>query len=177
MCYWFIPGDSAYPLTERLLTPYSNPLTPAERKFNQVHKRLRVRVENCLGLLKGQWRRLKYMDVNTIKRGNMIIESSILLHNYAINHGLSYSSSETQGGEAQANVDIQGVNTDTTPAGHVKRNEIASMLWHVTTKFITSLYRSLMNLPLAIKIGSHDSWVGRPAYELIGLHQGRLGPA
>lgn len=68
------------------------------------------------------------MDVNTIKRGNMIIESSILLHNYAINHGLSYSSSETQGGEAQANVDIQGVNTDTTPAGHVKRNEIASML-------------------------------------------------
>ena len=71
-------------MTTRVLPPYPNPTTPAEMAFNNVHKSLRVKVENCFGLLKGQWRRLKNLNVNTVDRARLIVEVCILIHNYGI---------------------------------------------------------------------------------------------
>ena len=41
--------DSAYPATTRLLTPYANPDNDYEKKFNQVHQTLRVKIQNSFG--------------------------------------------------------------------------------------------------------------------------------
>ncbi|XP_070072656.1 uncharacterized protein [Drosophila takahashii] len=59
----WIAGDSAYPLSENLITPYrsnSRQLEPNEQlNFNKRHSQYRVRIENCFGILKGKFCSLK----------------------------------------------------------------------------------------------------------------------
>lgn len=50
------------------------------------------------------------------------------MHNYAINHGLDWASFPATESVAQRDVNFDMVNTDTTPAGHDKRNAIAASL-------------------------------------------------
>jgi hypothetical protein len=58
-------GDTAYPLLRKLLTPYKDygHLTEKQLRYNLIHSRIRVKVENALGRLKGKFRRLKHFDV------------------------------------------------------------------------------------------------------------------
>ena len=79
MVYVLFLRDSAYPATTWLLTPYANPDDDYEKKFNHVHKTLRVKIENSFGLLKGQWRRLWNLNVNSIEKTDKIIESESFL--------------------------------------------------------------------------------------------------
>ena len=50
------------------------------------------------------------------------------MHNYAINHGLDWNTSPATEDTAQGDANLQMVNTDTTAAGHEKRNTIAALL-------------------------------------------------
>ncbi|KAL7827632.1 hypothetical protein SRHO_G00333500 [Serrasalmus rhombeus] len=50
------PGDSGYPLKRWLLTPFPNPQSTEERRYNDVHTLTRSVVERSIGLLKGRWR-------------------------------------------------------------------------------------------------------------------------
>lgn len=56
----------------------------------------------------------------------MIIESCILLHNYGINHGLDLP--EFDEADDATSHQLRLVDTDTTPAGHAKRDAIAAAL-------------------------------------------------
>ncbi|KAL7856585.1 hypothetical protein SRHO_G00154840 [Serrasalmus rhombeus] len=47
-------GDSGYPLKRWLLTPFPNPQSTEERRYNDV--RTLTRSERTIGLLKGRWR-------------------------------------------------------------------------------------------------------------------------
>lgn len=40
-----ILGDSGYPLTSWLMTPISEPKSPAEERYNRAHKKTRVLIE------------------------------------------------------------------------------------------------------------------------------------
>lgn len=48
-------GDSAYPLKKWLMTPYLNPSTQAEEKFNSAHTKTRVTVERSICVLRRRW--------------------------------------------------------------------------------------------------------------------------
>ena len=50
------------------------------------------------------------------------------MHNYAINHGLDWNTSPSTEDTAQGDANLQMGNTDTTAAGHEKRNTIAALL-------------------------------------------------
>ena len=56
---WLL-GDSGYGLKKWLMTPFSNPTTLPEKKFNSSQKRTRCLIECAFGVLKSRWRILDH---------------------------------------------------------------------------------------------------------------------
>lgn len=52
----FLVGDSGYPLQPRLLTPFANPSTDKERRYNNSLKVTRSVVERTIGTWKSRFR-------------------------------------------------------------------------------------------------------------------------
>ena len=82
----YILGDSAYPLSPNLLTPYKDfgEFSPVQRRYNYVQSSTRVIIERAFGLLKGKFRRLKKIELNTLKTINNLIHACVILHNFCI---------------------------------------------------------------------------------------------
>ena len=64
-CY--ILGDCAYPLETWLMPPFKDDrhLTNQQKRYNLIHSSTRMVIERVFSVLKGKFRRLKYLD--TIK--------------------------------------------------------------------------------------------------------------
>lgn len=86
----WIAGDSAYPLSRNVITPFrqnSTELTKEKReKFNQYFSKFRVRVENCFGKLKEKFSSLKELrfrlsDGKSYQNCCRWILSCCILHN------------------------------------------------------------------------------------------------
>lgn len=80
-------GDTAYPLLLNLMTPFKDNghLTVAQTRYNQKLSSIRSIIERAFGLLKGKFRRLKYLDISDFELGNKIIAAACTLHNFIIN--------------------------------------------------------------------------------------------
>lgn len=79
-------GDAAYPLMINLMTPFRNNghLTPAQITYNTKLASIRSTIERTFGLLKGKFRRLKYLDVSDNNLGIDIIGACCVLHNFIL---------------------------------------------------------------------------------------------
>ena len=79
-------GDSAYPNIDWLLTPFKQNLnlTPKMRQYNKVHSSLRIQVEIAIGMLKGRYRRLKFLESLSIENICGVVLSACILHNICI---------------------------------------------------------------------------------------------
>eukprot|EP00111_Clytia_hemisphaerica_P017463 TCONS_00051681-protein len=85
----YILGDSAYPLSPTLLTPYKKSgkgLNPVQRHFNYVLSSTRVTIERAFGLLKGKFQRLNHIEMDNIANINQLIYTCIIIHNFCIFH-------------------------------------------------------------------------------------------
>ena len=69
-----------------LITPYrdNGHLTAQQRRFNTVLSSLRQKVECAIGLLKGRWRRLLFLDFLDLKLAVHFIIATCVLHNSCI---------------------------------------------------------------------------------------------
>ncbi|CAN7980971.1 unnamed protein product, partial [Ixodes pacificus] len=76
-------GDGAYPLRRSLLVPYRNNgrLTEQHRKYNTKHATTRVAIERAFGILKGRFRRLKYIEARRPERIVTTIVAACVMHN------------------------------------------------------------------------------------------------
>ncbi|KAL3210073.1 hypothetical protein MRX96_037386 [Rhipicephalus microplus] len=85
----YVLGNAAYPLLPWLLLPYRHVTSswqPWMSKFNHVHSKQRVAIEIAFGLLKGRFRRLDKVDVNSIPQAVEIVMAACVLHNLARRH-------------------------------------------------------------------------------------------
>ena len=71
-----------------LITPYrdNGHLTRQQKRFNRVLSSLRQKVERAIGLLKGRWRKLLYLDHLDLRLAVHLIISACVLHNFCIIH-------------------------------------------------------------------------------------------
>lgn len=86
---YFIAGDSAYPLSGQLVTPFrdNGRLTRQQKKFNTEFSRRRVVVERAFALLKGRFRRLKFLKMWGIADTVRTIIAACVLHNMCLSGG------------------------------------------------------------------------------------------
>ena len=76
-------GDSGYALTNFLMTPYDNPTTRQERRFNITHKTTRSSVERSIGQLKRRFHGLKSGLRVQPEKACLFITACVILHNIA----------------------------------------------------------------------------------------------
>lgn len=92
-----LAGDSAYPLTSRLMKPYSDRgrLTPEQRKFNTKFSAPRSVVERGFGMLKSRWRIvMKKIEQKTATITKTVVVACVL-HNICIERGDLYDDSDS----------------------------------------------------------------------------------
>lgn len=82
-----IIGDPAYPLKQNLLVAFKNNghLTRREIRFNRSLSAARSCIERAFALLKGRFRRLKYLDMSDVQKIPYVIIACCVLHNICIN--------------------------------------------------------------------------------------------
>ena len=82
----YLLGDSAYPLTPWLLTPYrdNGHLTAKQRNYNFLHSSSRMVIERAFALLKGRFPRLKYVDIDRLEDLPTIILAACTMHNICL---------------------------------------------------------------------------------------------
>uniref|UniRef100_A0A1A8CC85 Zgc:113227 n=1 Tax=Nothobranchius kadleci TaxID=1051664 RepID=A0A1A8CC85_NOTKA len=87
-----ILGDSAYPLQDWLLKPFTDTgrLTEQQLLFNKKFSRARVVVENAFGRLKGRWRCLLKRNDCDVSLVRSMILTCCALHNLCESHGEHY---------------------------------------------------------------------------------------
>ncbi|XP_049267550.1 uncharacterized protein LOC119377433 [Rhipicephalus sanguineus] len=98
----YLLGDAAYPLLPWLLPPYQHVTStwqPWMSTFNRVHCKQRVVVEIAFGLLKGRFRRLEKIDVNSIPQAVEIVMAACVLHNLARRHADILDDMDTANGD------------------------------------------------------------------------------
>ncbi|XP_033759034.1 protein ANTAGONIST OF LIKE HETEROCHROMATIN PROTEIN 1-like [Pecten maximus] len=83
-----ILGDSAYPLQNYLLTPYrdNGHLNNYQKRYNFLQSSCRSVIERTFALLKGKFRRLKYLDMHKIEKVPDVIMAACVLHNFIREH-------------------------------------------------------------------------------------------
>lgn len=111
---WLL-GDSGYPLKKWLLTPFLDPRTPQEQRYNSAHCTTRNTVERAFGVLKSRFRcihktggSLQFAPEKCIK----IIECCLRLHNKAIDARIPMNAGNGPMQLYQNNIVYQGVDND-----------------------------------------------------------------
>lgn len=86
---FYIIGDPAYPIRSWLMVAYkeNGRLTPSHRLFNKSLSKTRVVIEQAFSLLKGRFRRLKFLDIRDMKELNETVMMCCILHNVLLHEG------------------------------------------------------------------------------------------
>ena len=84
---YFCSGDNAYPLTNKMLIPFSgvNRFEEYNRVYNYFLCQLRIRIEMCFGRLTTKWRIFRSDLSWSTDKNSQIIRVGAKLHNYVIN--------------------------------------------------------------------------------------------
>ena len=69
-----------------LIVPFQDKgcLTANQKKFNKAHSSLRQTVQRAIGLLKGRWRKVLYLDHLDVKLMAKLIMAACVLHNFCL---------------------------------------------------------------------------------------------
>lgn len=92
---FFFIADDAFPLTERLMKPFSTkkktPFTNEEKVFNYRLSRARRTIENAFGVLVMRWGCLRSEFCCAPEKVNIIVGACCALHNFLISRSTTYA--------------------------------------------------------------------------------------
>lgn len=129
---YHIIADSAYPLLLNVMTPYrdNGHLSRKQATYNTKLSSIRSTIERAFGLLKGKFRRLKYLDISNLELGQNMIGAACMLHNFIIeNDGIEEIINNIVEIDNMDNiVDDERNFEDRNVAAITKRNNISNML-------------------------------------------------
>lgn len=77
-------GDSGYPCTPHLITPFLRPSNETEECFNRMHIQTRNVIERCFGVMKQRFRILLEVMRGNYATIKATIVACAVLHNLAI---------------------------------------------------------------------------------------------
>lgn len=120
-------GDAAYPLKTWIMTPYKDNghLTEQQKTYNYLHSSTRMVIEQAFALLKGRFRRLKYVDIDKVDDIPKIVIVACVLHNICLcNEDSFLDFMDNQDEEVNG---YESILTPNTPAVQ-KRSEITDYL-------------------------------------------------
>lgn len=83
----YIIGDKIYhPVLSWLIPSFKDhgAMTQAQKNFNVVHAKTRQVIERAFSLLKGRFRRLKYLDMNRCDMISYVVLACCVLHNICL---------------------------------------------------------------------------------------------
>lgn len=123
-------GDSAYPLSASVLTPFrdNGHLSLEEKGFNNAHSSTRVDIERCFGLLKGKFRKLKFLDMHKVEEIPNLIVACCALHNFIIMHeNIDDTDVEVETDQVGDTFEYDLAETESV-SGQCKRQEIMHLL-------------------------------------------------
>lgn len=140
----YIIGDSAYPLSPTIVTPYKTNTRFVDeqhrRRFNKLLSKYRVRVEHCIGDIKKRWPSLKNLPVRIRSEEDVAFCSkwvtvAAMLHNFAKAHddSVMYDIRDLQDVQAGAPVieeEEEEEDEDEHPMGEEKRQWLFRQLFH-----------------------------------------------
>lgn len=88
---YYLLGDKGYPCQVRpvaIITPFKEPLTSAQRRYNTAHSRARITVECSFGMTKTRWRNIYNRELElSVKNCCKTIFSAFVLHNICVMKG------------------------------------------------------------------------------------------
>lgn len=121
-----ILGDSAYPLKSYLIVPFrdNGHLSANEKQFNLIHSASRCIVERAFALLKGKFRRLKYLDMDNMSLVSDVITAACVLHNFILMHDCGAQPQDTEGPAS----DVLDVDLDINLSPSDRRLELLQMI-------------------------------------------------
>lgn len=124
-------GDSAYPLSEHLLTPFrdNGHLSRLEVNYNKRHAGTRSVIERAFGCLKARWRRLNYLELHNTNNLPIVISAACMLHNFCIRQkdAIPLEEIEIQAEDIGVQID-EPVLARNNREGIAKRNYIMNIL-------------------------------------------------
>lgn len=84
----YLLGDKAYPTLQWLIPPFIDrgSLTNVQRQFNTTLSKSRQVIERAFALLKGRFRRLKYLDMNRVDLIPATVLAACVVHNMCLDH-------------------------------------------------------------------------------------------
>lgn len=124
--FYHLLADSAYPLYNRMLTPYrdNGHLNQMQINYNRKHACTRVIIERTFGILTGRFRKLKYIYMYATEFIPLVVLACCILHNICINL-------EDNPIDIDDIEDLQEINNGANNVdldGNVKRDIIANLL-------------------------------------------------
>jgi DDE superfamily endonuclease len=106
--HYYLLGDPAYPVRHWLVVPYkeNGRLTPSHKKFNNIVSKTRVKIEQAFGLLKGRFRRLKFLDIRDMKELNETVLMCCIFHNLSLCESDLESMMDTEPPDEEEEIDF-----------------------------------------------------------------------
>lgn len=121
-------GDTAYPNSIFLVTPFrqNGHLSRAQENFNFKISSMRSCIERAFALLKGKFRKLKYLDMSNHNRINETITAACVLHNFILENedDAGYEFIEYLDLEEDENEIETSGTTETSPSSNNKREHL-----------------------------------------------------
>ncbi|CAB4011721.1 Hypothetical predicted protein, partial [Paramuricea clavata] len=112
-------GDSGYPCLPYLMTPYNNPITVQQRRFNRAQKCTRSSIERAFGILKRRFHLLHSEIRMAPDRVCTLVAACCVLHNIAIDYNEPMGYHDEDEDQVDLGNNYQGANRGDAVRSHI----------------------------------------------------------